>query len=193
MNNIESEINIKQIAKRLGDLQDIMEKSDEEMAEVTNISVDEYREYKGGDKDFSYTFLYKAATFLEVDVTDIMTGDTPRLSSYSVTRANKGLPITRREGFEYKTMAHTFKGKSFNPLVVFAPYKKADAEGELEMSTHSGHEFNLIISGRLKIIVNGHTEILDEGDSIFYNAANPHGMAAVDECGCKFLAVLSNM
>jgi quercetin dioxygenase-like cupin family protein len=90
-------------------------------------------------------------------------------------------------------MAHTFKDKSFNPLMVFAPYKKENAGGEIEMSTHSGHEFNLIISGRLRIIINGHTEILNEGDSVFYDALNPHGMAAIDESGCKFLAVLSNM
>ena len=193
MSNIESQTNIKQIAQRLCDLQDILEKTDENMAEVTGVSVEDYKEYKNGEKDFSYTFLFKAAKFFDVDVTDIITGDTPRLSSYAITRANKGLPITRREGFEYKTMAHTFKDKSFSPLMVFAPYKKEDADSEPEMSTHSGHEFNLIMSGRLKITINGHTEILNEGDSIFYNALNPHGMAAVDECGCKFLAVLSNI
>ena len=193
MSNIESDINIKMIAKRLCDLQDIMEKSDDEMAKVTDVALGEYREYKNGEKDFSYTFLYKAAKFLNIDVTDIITGDTPRLSSYSITRVNEGLSVTRREGFEYKTMAHTFKGKSFSPLMVFAPYIKEDAEDEPEMSAHSGHEFNLIVSGRLKITINGHTEILNEGDSIFYDALNPHSMAAIDESGCKFLAVLSNM
>ena len=191
-NNIESEINIKNIAKRLSELQDIIEKTDEEMAEVTGVSVSEYKKYKNGEHDFSYTFLFKASNVLGVDVISLMTGTTPKLSSYSITRAGDGLPISRREGFTYRTVAYTFKDKNFHPLTVFAPYDENSLD-KIEMSTHTGHEFNLILSGRLKICVNGHTEILNEGDSIYYNAANPHGMAAADKEGCKFLAVLSYM
>jgi len=190
--NIESEIDIKNIAKRLCDLQDIVEKTDGEMAEITGVSLEDYKKHKNGEYDFSYTFLFKVSKVLGVDVVDLMTGTTPRLSSYSVTRNGEGLPITRREGFTYRTIAYTFKEKSFNPLTVFAPYDEKSVE-KTEMSTHTGHEFNFILSGSLKICVNGHTEILNEGDSIFYNASNPHGMAALNKEGCEFLVVLASM
>ena len=189
---IESDNDIKNIAKRLGDLQEIIEKTDAEMAEITGVSLDDYKKYKNGEYDFSYTFLFKASKVLGVDVVDLMTGTTPRLSGYSVTRAGEGLPISRREGFTYGTIAYNFKDKSFYPLTVFAPYDEKSAE-KIEMSTHTGHEFDFILSGSLKICVNGHTEILNEGDSIFYNAANPHGMAALNKEGCEFLVVLSYM
>jgi len=190
--NIESDIDIKNIAKRLSDLQDICEKTDEEMAEVTGVSLCDYKKHKNGEYDFSYTFLLRASKVLHVDVVDLMTGITPKLSAYSVTRTNEGLPISRREGFTYRTIAYTFKEKNFNPLTVFAPYDEKALE-KIELSTHLGHEFNYVLSGSLKIIINGHTEILNEGDSIFYNASNPHGMAAVNKEGCQFMAVLSYM
>ncbi|MCL2772486.1 MAG: XRE family transcriptional regulator [Oscillospiraceae bacterium] len=190
--NIESEINIKQIAKRLSDLQDIVEKTDGEMADALGVTADEYKKYKNGGRDFSYTFLFKASKFLGVDVVDIMTGSTPKLSTYSITRAGDGLPIQRREGFTYKTVAYNFKDKIFNPLTVFAPYNEKSLEN-IELSTHAGHEFDLVLSGSLKMCVNGHTETLNAGDSIYYNASNPHGMAAINKEGCQFLAVLSYM
>ena len=190
--NIESDINIKQIAKRLSDLQEIMEKTDGEMAAVAGVTEDEYKKYKLCERDFSYTFLFKLSKILNVDVIDLMTGSTPKLSSYSITRAGDGLPISRREGFTYKTMAYNFKDRIFNPLTVYAPYNEKSIE-RIELSTHEGHEFNLVLSGSLKFCINGHIETLNEGDSIYYNASNPHGMAALNKEGCQFLAVLSYM
>ena len=187
---MESEINIKNIAKRLCELQDIVEKSDGEMADATGVSVADYGKYKNGELDFSYTFLFKASKLLGVDVVSLMTGTTPKLSGYAVTRAGEGLPITRREGFTYRTLAYNFKEKNFSPLTVFAPYDEG-AITNIEMSTHAGHEFDFVLSGALKICVNGHEETLNVGDSIFYNAAHPHGMAALNTEGCEFLVVLS--
>ena len=36
----------------------------------------------------------------------------------------------------------------------------------------------------------GHTEILHEGDSIFYDSGKPHGMIAAGGADCEFLAMV---
>ena len=47
-----------------------------------------------------------------------------------------------------------------------------------------------IISGTLKFQIGSHIEMVSEGDCIYYDSMNPHGMIAVDGKDCKFLAIL---
>ena len=47
-----------------------------------------------------------------------------------------------------------------------------------------------MLSGSLKVQVGDHTEILEEGDSIYYNSSLPHGMIAVNGKDCVFLAMI---
>ena len=42
----------------------------------------------------------------------------------------------------------------------------------------------------MKVQIGNHTEILEEGDSIYYNSSTPHGMIAVDGHDCVFCAVV---
>ena len=59
------------------------------------------------------------------------------------------------------------------------------------MNTHAGQELDYILSGTLKVVLDGgHEEILTEGDSIFYNSDHPHGMIAVNGKECTFLAIV---
>ena len=51
----------------------------QEMAEATGRSVAEYAAQESGDQDLSFTFLYKCAERLGVDVIDILTGESPHL------------------------------------------------------------------------------------------------------------------
>ena len=48
----------------------------------------------------------------------------------------------------------------------------------------------MVLKGSLKVQVGSNTEILHEGDSIYYNSSTPHGMIAVDGKDCTFLAVV---
>lgn len=179
------------IAQRLRGLREIMDISTAEMAEHIGISEEDYIEHEKGGLDFSFTFLFKAAQCLEVDITDILTGESPKLSVYSVVRKNCGLPIKRREGFDYQSLAYLFKNKSIETFLVTAKYSANDENGEIRLSTHAGQEFDYILSGTLKVKINNSIEILNEGDSIIYDSGNGHGMVAAGGCDCIFLAVVT--
>ena len=51
-------------------------------------------------------------------------------------------------------------------------------------------EWDYILNGSLKVVIGDHTEILNEGDSLYYNSNQPHGMIAYGGQDCEFLAVL---
>ncbi len=178
------------VAQRIRTLREIMDISEEEMAKKTDVELEDYRKYESGQNDFSFTFIYKCAAQLHVDPTDLIKGESPTLSNYSLTRKGDGLPITRRAGFSYLNMAPLFKQKTAEPFYVSMPYSEEEAQGEIKLSTHAGQEFDIVISGTMKIRIGEHTETLGEGDSIYYNSAIPHGMTAISPEGCTFYAIV---
>lgn len=182
--------NIKEVAQRLKGLRLSSDLSLEEFCAKTGIAVDEYELIENGEKDFSVTFIYKCAELFGVDLIEILTGTGPKLSAYSIVRKDKGLPIERRERFAYQHLAYLFKNKEIEPLLVKAPYDENELDKPIKLSVHDGQEWDYVLKGSLKVVIGEHTEILNEGDSLYYNSNQPHGMIAYNGGDCEFLAVL---
>ncbi|MFT3950831.1 MAG: XRE family transcriptional regulator [Oscillospiraceae bacterium] len=182
--------NMKEVAQRLKGLRISCELSVEDFCEKTGISAEEYEKIEAGEKDFSVTFLYKCAELFNVDLIELLTGTAPTLSTYSIVRRGKGLPIERRERFAYQHLAYLFKHKEIEPLLVKAPYDALEQDKPIRLSVHEGQEWDFILKGSIRFIIGDHTEILSEGDSLYYDSKTPHGMIAVDGADCEFLAVL---
>ena len=62
------ETQIKEIAERIRGLRDIMNISEEEMAEITGVDIEDYRNYESGNNDFTFTFLLKCAQRFGIDI-----------------------------------------------------------------------------------------------------------------------------
>ena len=105
------EPNIKEVAGRIRALREDMDITQQEMADATGRSLSEYAAQESGEQDLSFTFLYKCAKKLGVDVIELLTGENPHLSGYTLTRAGEGLSIKRRAGFEYLHKAARLKDK----------------------------------------------------------------------------------
>ena len=84
---------IPEIAERIRALREMCEYTTAEMAEATDISVEEYESLESGEQDFCFTFLYKCADKLGVDLMEIVTGSSPHLSGFCCVRNGEGLPI----------------------------------------------------------------------------------------------------
>lgn len=179
-----------EIAERLKGLRDDMSVSAEEMAEIAGITTQQYLDYEAGKTDFSVMTLLKWAERFGVDVTELMTGRSPKLSTCSLVKSGKGVNVERRSNLSYQHLAATFKNRLIEPYKVVAPYSDEEQTKPIELSTHEGQEMDYVLSGRLLVTVNGKTEILDEGDTIYYDSSNPHGMIAVDGKDAVFLAIV---
>ncbi len=170
---------LREVAQRIRQTRALLGISQEEMAGHTGISLEDYMEYESGSRDFNFTFIYKCAHTFKVDPTDLLKGSSPTLTGYEVTKKGGGLPITRLTGYEYKNLAAMFKNKVAEPFWVKIPYSKKEEENP-KVSKHEGQEFDIVIKGRVKFVIGDNVEILEPGDSIYYNSTNPHGIAAMD-------------
>lgn len=184
------EPNIKEVAGRIRALREDVDLTMQEMADATGRSVAEYAAQESGEEDLSFTFLYKCAQRLGVDVIELLTGENPHLSGYSLTRAHDGLSIKRRAGFEYLHKAPYFKNKLCEPFLVTAPYLEDEQDKPIHLSYHAGQELDYIISGKMLFAYEDHVEQLEAGDLLFYDSGRGHGMIATGGEPCVFLAVV---
>ena len=183
-----AEARIKEVAERIMRLREDLGISVEEMASHTDYSVNDYKKFEAGEKDFSFTFIYKCANVFHVEISELMEGSSPELKGYTVTRKGEGVPIVRREGFAYNRLAAKFKNKTVEPFHVVVPYSEEALSKPLHLASHAGQEMDIVIKGTLRMIVGSHTEILHEGDCIYYDSSIPHDEVALGGEDCEIYA-----
>jgi len=164
-----------------------MEIPAQKMADDLKISLDEYSAYERGQRDFSFSFLYNAANILGVDVVDIISGESPKLTKCALVRNGGGLDITRRKAYDYKHLAFTFINKKAEPFMVTVEPKST---AEPTRHAHEGQEFDYMLAGRMDFYFGDIKYELNEGDSVYFDSGEPHAMKATGDAPAKFLAVV---
>ena len=188
MDNMEHKL--KQIADRIRELRLITGISVAEMAERTGMSESEYEMCEAGNKNLSVAFLYRCVLIFGVDMSDILEGKSPKLRSYALTRRGEGQRIEEAHHMVGYNLASGFRNRIALPLYMEMNYREGAENEKIELVTHEGQECDIVITGRMKIQIGEHTEILNPGDSIYYDSGTPHGMIAVGGEDCTFYAIV---
>lgn len=179
---------IKQIAERLRGLRDVLELTVEDIARDCDISAADYALAETGEADISVSMLQKIAHRYGIALDALMFGEEPKMSTYFLTRAGKGISIERTAAYKYQALAAGFKNRKADPFIVTVEPGADDAPSHF--NSHDGQEFNLVLEGRMMLSVNGKELILNEGDSLYFNSLLPHGMKALDGKRVRFLAII---
>ena len=181
---------IQEMAGRIRELREISGFTPAEMAGKTGVSIEEYLLCEAGGSNLTFAFLYRCALAFGVDVTDLIEGQSPKLRSYTLTRAGKGQKIEQAHEMIYYNMASDFQNRIADPLFVENKYSDRAFHSDIELTSHIGQECDLIIKGCMKVQVGEHIEILHEGDCIYYDSSIPHGMVAANGEDCLFYAIV---
>lgn len=179
---------IKEIGQRLKGLREALDMTVEEFAKSCDIPVSDYLQYESGEKDLTISTLRRIALRHNVDVSELMFADEPRMSSYFLTRKGRGQSVNRVEAYKYQTLAGGFNKRKAEVFEVTVEPK--NDEIKINQNSHIGQEFNLVLEGRMLIHINGKDLILEEGDSIYFNSELPHGMKALDGKKVRFIAIV---
>lgn len=177
---------LKEIGIRLSALREICDITTEEMAKKMDIPHELYLAYEDGKEDFSFSFLYNAAGILQVDVLDIMSGDSPKLSTCAVVKKGQGYSITRNQAYSYKHLAYTFRKKKAEPFLVTV--EPCDTIPTLH--EHEGQEFDYVVSGKICYYLGEVSYELEAGDSIYFDSKVPHAIKSLNNQPAQFLAVV---
>ncbi|MCL2060046.1 MAG: XRE family transcriptional regulator [Oscillospiraceae bacterium] len=178
---------INEVAERLRGLRESCDASAEELAAAIGVSVETYNGYEDGSADIPISALYKVVSVLNVDLTELLTGKSPKLDTYCVVRAGQGISVDRFPGYEFKSVAFNFLNRMMEPLIVHLEFG-ADDPGK-KLVTHTGQEFNYVIEGSVKLTLGERDVILNRGDCCYFNPMIPHGQSAVGG-NADFLTVI---
>ena len=179
-----------EVASRIREMREILGFSQNTMAQKTDLSLAEYKAYESGETDLPFSFIHKCALAFNIDITDLLEGHSTRLTSYTVTRRGMGQQTAKETGIDIQNLAPKFKNKIAEPYWVKYDYSEELQSKPIQLATHAGQEFDVIISGSLLVQIGTNKEVLHEGDCIYYNSSTPHGMIAIDGKDCLFVAVV---
>jgi len=179
---------IKEVAGRVKELRDILQISADDMSAYLRISPEKYLKYENGEEDIPASILYEVSRKLGVEMSILLTGETPRMHYFSVARKGKGVSVERRKQYKYQNLALNFINKKAEPFIVTVEPKPEKAV--VQTNSHPGQEFNYVLEGSLKLIVRDHEIVLDEGDSIYFDSSCDHAMVALNKKPARFLAII---
>ncbi len=166
---------IRQIKNRIRYLREALETSPEQLAYKLGFTESQYLEYEQGEGDIPAGVIYDIAAALGVDPTELLIGESPRMTDYTVTRKGCGIAVERFPGYSFEALAYNFVGRNKDPMLV-----TIDPSDTLpKLVTHSGQEFNYVIEGKVAVIIGNKTVTLNAGDCIYFNPAIEHGQYAV--------------
>lgn len=176
-----------QIANRIRELREVLELSDDELAGQVGVCVEDYRRYESAETDIPVGVLYGIAAICHVDPTLLLTGQAPRMHSYTLVKKGSGVEVERYTGYRFRSLATNFIDREMEPMIVNID----PIEGEpREWFCHSGQEFNYVLSGRVMVRLGEHSLILEEGDSLYFDPRMSHTQIALDG-PATFLTVIN--
>ena len=177
---------IKQIAERLRGLRDALDLTIAQAAEKCSISEADYAKYESGASDIPMSFICEVAQTFGVETSALISGTDPHSLAYFVTRKGTGASVERTKCYKYQSLAHGFRNSKADPFEVTVE----PCHQTIHLNTHSGQEFNLVLEGSMQLHIAGSELVLNEGDSIYFDATKPHGMKALNGKNVRFLAVI---
>ena len=179
---------IKQIGERLKGLREVLEIPAQEVADLCGMSLDDYIRTEEGEAELSISSMQKISKQYGIALDVLLFGEEPHMSTYFLTRNGQGMSVERRKAYKYQSLASGFRGRKADPFMVLVEPKPDGTP--LERNSHQGQEFNMVTEGCLEITIGKKVLVLNEGDSIYFDASQPHCMRALEGKPVKFLAII---
>ena len=175
------------ISERIRELREVFDVTVEEMATETGTTAEDYAEYETNGKNIPISVLYHISHKFNVDLSEILTGESARLSTIQICRRGKGKTIDRYPGYMFESLAPRFTHKVMEPLLVTLIPGKPEAA----LVTHDGQEFNLVLEGAVVLTYNDKEYVLEAGDAVYFDPTHPHGQKAAGTEKARFLTVIT--
>lgn len=178
---------IKELTDRIRELREVCGYSVEQLAHELNIDVATYLSYENDGINIPINIIFQIANKFGVDFNELLTGEAGKLDTYHVVRAGEGKNADRYPGYHFKDLAYRYSRKIMQPLLV--TLDPSDDIADLVM--HSGQEFNMVLTGTVKVTFDKKEIILHAGDTIYFNPRHPHGQSCVGSEPATFLTVIA--
>ena len=135
--------------------------------------------------------LMKIANSLDIEIGRLF--NQTNKAPFTIVRKDERTPTSRvaskegvRYGYSYESLAPDKINRKMEPfLVSLEPDSKKGVP-----YNHDGEEFLFVLEGKVEIHLGNYTDILEPGDSIYYDSNVPHRVSCAEEKPAKIIAVI---
>ena len=178
---------LNELAARIRELRESCGYSRESLAKELGIDLETYTGYETDGKDIPISVIFSISKKFGVDFSEIISGTSAKLRTYQIVRKGAGQEADRYPGYNFKDLAYNFSKKIMQPFIVTLDPSDEPAE----LVSHSGEEFNLVLSGTVVVTFGEKELVLNEGDSIYFNPMFPHGQKCGGTTPATFLTMIA--
>lgn len=136
--------------------------------------------------------LSKIAAAMDVEISYFF--EETREAPYTIVRRDERKNISRvaskmgvKYGYSYESLAFDKKGRHMEPFLVTLEHA---TRKDSHAYSHDGEEFIFVLEGKMGVTLGEHTDVLEPGDSIYFDSIIPHRVECVEGDETKILAVL---
>ena len=181
------------IGQRVKDLRQKQNFTLQDIAAKTGLAKSLLSEVESGEVVPHVSTLIKLAKVLNVGMASFFE-DVVVSEKISVTRRGERVRIKRRphhhEGevdYIYESLETRKSGKHMEPfLVEFMPMETA----EMVFTSHEGEEFHYMLEGKLEFRTDDRVEVLEPGDSIYFESDQNHSFRSLIKKPSKAIVVV---
>ncbi len=136
--------------------------------------------------------LGKIARALEVDMGYFFGAGSN--AEFSIVRHDERRPVSRvasrqgvKYGYSYESLAFEQRKRHMEPfIVILEPATRKDRHAY----SHEGEEFIFVLEGKMEVVLGEHVDVLEPGDSIYFNSEIPHRVQCMGDLETRILAVI---
>lgn len=182
----------KKIGEKIKSLRLAKGMSIEEVAENSQMSVAMLGEIEEHNVSPPLGHIVSLAKGLDVSVGEVF-GDSAD-SPFCIVRSDDRKKVSRFDssdsgtyGYSYESLGHQKKNRQMEPfLVTLTPAE----DSHVEPNQHIGEEIIFVLEGTVEVRLSDHTDILNPGDSIYYDSNMPHVVSCHGTEPATILAVI---
>jgi len=179
----------KKIAKNIKNFRISKKISLDQLAKLSGLTKGYISKIENSDKAPPLSTLIKIANALHIDASLLLAEDSeaPQDLSLCIVKKNERKEVVSRGtlyGYHYEALAYKKIGKNMEPFIIEPEFN------EKAVFSHDGEEFMYVLEGKHEFMYDGKKYILEEGDSIYFDAILPHIGRSIGEKQAKILAVM---
>jgi len=172
------------IAEKIKSIREEKGLSLQELSKITGYSSAILSQIENHLESPSLGTLFKIAKGLGVDI-GVFFGVEGK-DSFCITKKGEGEKVARfaskdgitRYGYNYKSLGMGKKNRKLEPFIVTLEPETIKNE---KPYAHEGEEFIYVLEGKVEITIGENKDILEPGDSIYYDSTVPHMVRCLGE------------
>lgn len=139
------------------------------LADRCKLSINAISRIERGESSPTVTSLHQLAVALDIPITDLFTTSHEKKTVF-LKQANRS--VIGRDGMLIEGLGFGLRNQQLEPLLISL---EAGETSEAELITHPGEEFVYCLEGSLSYQVGDQIYLLEAGDSMLFEATQPHG------------------